>query len=95
MAACGAPDPSLTATIPIRRPCPSSAAPPANPAGSTGSTKSPFSRTLAVETAHFARVVLGREEPLSDGRFGAEVVRILDAAQRSLDRGGAPVEVTR
>ena len=48
---------------------------------------------LAAETAHFARVVRGQEEPLSGGDLGLRVVRIIEAAQESLRRGGFPVEV--
>lgn len=48
---------------------------------------------LAAECAHFARVVRGIEEPVSDGRFGLAVVKVLQAAQRSLNMGGVPVEV--
>ncbi|GAB4334425.1 MAG: Gfo/Idh/MocA family oxidoreductase [Dehalococcoidia bacterium] len=50
---------------------------------------------LATETGHFVDVIRGRAEPISDGRFGAEVVRILEAAQASLQRHGEPVEVQR
>lgn len=48
---------------------------------------------LAVECAHFARVVRGLEPPISDGALGLRVVRVIDAAQRSLRLGGVPVEV--
>ena len=48
---------------------------------------------LAVETGHIANVVRGLEAPISDGAFGLEVVKILAAAQRSLESGGMPVEV--
>jgi len=48
---------------------------------------------LAVECAHFARVVRGLEPPISDGALGLRVVKVIDAAQRSLRMGGVPVEV--
>jgi len=50
---------------------------------------------LAAETGHMANVIRGLEEPISDGAFGLEVVRILAAAQASLDLKGVPVEVSR
>ncbi|MFN0093450.1 MAG: Gfo/Idh/MocA family protein [Dehalococcoidia bacterium] len=50
---------------------------------------------LAVETSHFVRVVRGQEEPISGGMLGVEVVRIIEAAQESLRRGGVPVEVAK
>ncbi|MBI2765289.1 MAG: Gfo/Idh/MocA family oxidoreductase [Chloroflexi bacterium] len=48
---------------------------------------------LAVEVAHFENVVRGLEAPLSGGELGLKVVRIIEAAQRSLLSGGHPVEV--
>jgi predicted dehydrogenase len=48
---------------------------------------------LAVETTHFVNVVRGLEEPVSTGEMGLRVVRIIEAAQRSLSCGGAAVEV--
>jgi predicted dehydrogenase len=45
---------------------------------------------LATEVGHFVNVIRGNEAAISDGAFGAEVVRIIDAAQRSLRRGGIP-----
>ena len=48
---------------------------------------------LARELGHFVNVVRGIEEPISDGAFGLRVVRIIEAAQRSLEQGGLPVAV--
>ncbi|HWO94583.1 MAG TPA: Gfo/Idh/MocA family oxidoreductase [Dehalococcoidia bacterium] len=48
---------------------------------------------LAIECAHLARVVRGFEDPVSDGLLGLKVVRVLEAAQRSLECGGMPMEV--
>ncbi len=48
---------------------------------------------LAVETAHFVNVVRGLEDPISGGELGVKVVKIIEAAQRSLRCGGVPVEV--
>ncbi len=48
---------------------------------------------LAVECQHFLECVSNRTRPRSDGQDGLTVLRVLDAAQRSLDLGGTPVEV--
>lgn len=50
---------------------------------------------LAVETAHFADCILRSREPLTGGRAGLEVVRVLVAGQESLRRKGAPVELAQ
>lgn len=50
---------------------------------------------LAVEARHFARVVRGLEEPVSGAALGVAVVKVIEAAQASLQRGGIPVEVAR
>lgn len=49
---------------------------------------------LRLECQHFIDCVANRQRPLSDGENGLEVVEILKAAQRSLDAGGQPVELT-
>lgn len=46
---------------------------------------------LAVEAAHFAACLEGREEPITGGRAGLELVRILGAANESIRARGAPV----
>lgn len=64
----------------------------------TGDVLSPrLDRTeaLAAEMEHFVRVIRGQEQPISDGEFGVRVVRIIDAAQRSLENGGVPEPVHR
>jgi predicted dehydrogenase len=48
---------------------------------------------LAVEIAHVAEVLAGRAEPVSDGALGLRVVRLIEAAQRSLKDGGVPLAV--
>ena len=53
-----------------------------------------MSEPLGVECAHFLECVQKGETPRSDGRQGLAVVRVLEAGQRSLENGGAPVEVT-
>jgi predicted dehydrogenase len=45
---------------------------------------------LAAELAHFVRVAQGREAPRASAEDGVRVVRVLEAASRSLARGGAP-----
>ena len=61
-----------------------------------GSVLSPYIRfeePLRVECAHFLECVRDRTQPLTDGRSGQQVVQIIEAAQRSLDRAGIQVPV--
>ena len=46
---------------------------------------------LAAELNHFVRVARGGEPPRASAEDGVAVVRVLDAASRSLAGGGAPV----
>jgi predicted dehydrogenase len=48
---------------------------------------------LKSEVEHFIRCIDGREKPKSGGEAGLAVVRVLEAAQRSLDAGGKRVEL--
>ncbi|HXE56799.1 MAG TPA: Gfo/Idh/MocA family oxidoreductase [Gemmatimonadales bacterium] len=48
---------------------------------------------LAAELHHFVQVVCGRQAPRSDAADGVRVVRVLEAASRSLAHGGAPIPV--
>lgn len=48
---------------------------------------------LQVEAQHFLRCIDHRETSLSDGRAGLRVVRILEAATRSLAEHGRPVKL--
>lgn len=48
---------------------------------------------LTNEWAHFIRVVRGEDEPISGSDLGLRVVKLIEAAQRSLQLHGAPVEV--
>lgn len=60
----------------------------------TGDMRSPHldgREALAVEVSEFLRAVRVGEPFVSDGRLGLEVVRVLDAAEESMRRGGAPV----
>jgi predicted dehydrogenase len=46
---------------------------------------------LAVEAENVIRAIQGKEPPVVDGRAGGRVVRILEAAQRSIAAGGVLV----
>jgi len=48
---------------------------------------------LKLECAHFVECVRDRKRPLTDGLGGLRVVKVLDAAQRSLRNGGTPVAI--
>ncbi len=48
---------------------------------------------LAVECRHFLECVRCRKTPVTSARDGLAVVRLLDAAARSLEHGGARVEI--
>lgn len=46
---------------------------------------------LLIECRHFLQCIRDSATPLSDGRQGLAVVRILEAAQASLERSGEPI----
>jgi predicted dehydrogenase len=48
---------------------------------------------LKIECEHFVQCVAEGKTPRSDGRDGLRVVKVLDAATRSLHAGGAPVKL--
>ena len=48
---------------------------------------------LRLECLHFVECVRERKRPLTDGMGGLRVVKVLDAAQRSLKSGGQPVAI--
>ncbi len=48
---------------------------------------------LRLECQHFLDCIEKHETPLSDGANGVQVVRILEAAQQSLEQGGAPIQI--
>ena len=50
---------------------------------------------LAVQFQHFVRVARGLEPARADHADGVRVVRVLDAATRSLAQGGVPVSLAR
>jgi predicted dehydrogenase len=48
---------------------------------------------LQIECRHFLDCVENRKQPLSDGLDGLRVVKVLDAAQRSLKANGVPMPI--
>jgi predicted dehydrogenase len=48
---------------------------------------------LKLECDHFIKCVEGRIQPRSDGKDGLKVLAVLTAAQKSMEKGGVPVEV--
>lgn len=50
---------------------------------------------LRLECQHFIECVREHKRPLTDGADGLRVVKVLAAAQASLERGGAPVPLAR
>ncbi len=56
--------------------------------------KLPFGEALRVEAEHFAECVETRCRPISDGHMGLSVVRVLEAAQRSIKHHGDRVELS-
>src|SRR5437660_10717916 len=52
--------------------------------------KIPAVEPLAAELTHFVRAARGAEAPRATAEDGVRVVRVLEAASRSLARGGAP-----
>ncbi|MDJ0927443.1 MAG: Gfo/Idh/MocA family oxidoreductase [Gammaproteobacteria bacterium] len=48
---------------------------------------------LRIECEHFLNCVRTRSRPLSDGHDGLRVLKVLDAAQRSLKTNGVPVAI--
>ena len=55
--------------------------------------KTPGGEPLRAECLHFLDCVEHGKTPRSDGRDGLRVVRVLEAAERSLKAGGAPVQL--
>lgn len=53
----------------------------------------PVSEPLANECRHFIECIQEGKRPLTDGRNGVEIARVLEAAQRSLKMQGLPVPV--
>jgi predicted dehydrogenase len=53
----------------------------------------PMVEPLETECRHFVECVAGRKRPITDGTAGLYVVRVLEAASRSLAQDGAPVAI--
>lgn len=61
-----------------------------------GGSYSPFLQErepLKSECAEFVRCILESDVPLTDGVNGLEVVEVLEAANRSLEQGGRPIQI--
>ncbi len=54
----------------------------------------PSAEPLRLECQHFIQCVENRTQPRSDARDGLRVVRVLDAAQRSLEAGGNTIKLS-
>jgi predicted dehydrogenase len=63
-------------------------------AGDVYSPRIPQREALANLVADFAGAIGGGGPPLSDGRFGADTVKILEAAQSSVVSGGREISLT-
>jgi predicted dehydrogenase len=48
---------------------------------------------LALAASHFAECLMNGEKPLTDGKAGLEVVKVLVASEESLKKKGAPVRL--
>lgn len=53
-----------------------------------------FSEPLQSECQHFIDCIQGGRRPLTDGLNGLRVVRVLEAAERSLQQDGKPIELS-
>jgi predicted dehydrogenase len=61
--------------------------------GDLWSPKVADTEALAVEVEHFAACIRGEAQPIAGGEAGLQLVRILEAADRSIRARGAPVEL--
>jgi predicted dehydrogenase len=61
--------------------------------GDVWAPKVPFAEPLKLEAEHFLDCVRTDATPRTDGEEGLWIVRLLVAAQRSMERGGEPVEL--
>ncbi|HEX8525599.1 Gfo/Idh/MocA family protein [Allosphingosinicella sp.] len=61
--------------------------------GDLWSPKVAESEALGVEAEHFAACVRGEQVPITGGKAGLDLVRILEAANRSMRENGAPVSL--
>lgn len=63
-------------------------------AGNVVFPKIDFIEPLSIECANFVDAITNKVKPLTDGENGLRVVRILEAAQKSLERNGQIVELS-
>jgi len=63
--------------------------------GDTVAPKLDTKEALALEAEHFVSCVENRTTPLTDGKSGLKVVRIIEAAQISINNKGARIEMDR
>jgi predicted dehydrogenase len=63
--------------------------------GDMWAPKVSLTEALSIEARHFLECILHTRRPISDGLAGVRVVKILEAATKSLSQGGTPVELTR
>jgi predicted dehydrogenase len=61
--------------------------------GDMWAPKVDMTEALRTEALHFVRCVTHGERPMTDGEAGLRVVRILEAATRSIATSGRPVEL--
>jgi predicted dehydrogenase len=61
--------------------------------GDMVSPQLPNEEALYNEVAHIVNVIHQEEDPLSDGELGFKVVRLLEAANQSIQQGGRPIKV--
>lgn len=61
--------------------------------GDLWSPKVNDTEALEVEVDHFVRCVKGDQQPLTGGEQGLEIVRLLEAADESMRKRGAPVDL--
>ena len=61
--------------------------------GSTHIPNLPSQEPLREECEHFIDCIINHQTPLSDGKSGADVVKVLEAADNSLKKGGVWVKV--
>jgi predicted dehydrogenase len=54
-----------------------------------------FPEPLQLECQHFVDCVRNGQTPLTDGRHGLEVVKVIEAAQRSMDEHGSTMQISR
>lgn len=62
----------------------------------TGDIQIPFIKMqepLKIECQHFIECIQQNKKPISDGADGLAVLKVLDAAQKSLNQGGMPIEI--